>query len=181
MNRDDKPFEYEYDLGDLGRNGTEITLEADAEDRARIAAWAEVPAVESFGAKVHLRKHSANRFALDADLVADVVQDCVVTLEPVKSRIERHVHRELHVAHHTRLKPNEVIPLGAGAGDDEVPEEIVSLEYDVAGPLLEEFTLALDPYPRAPGVEFAAPAALGEAEPARENPFAVLKGLKNRP
>jgi len=177
MESDDRPFEYEYDLGDLGRNGAEIVLAADADARARIAAWADIPKVEAFGATVHLRKHSANRFALDADLVADVVQDCVVTLEPVKGRIEKHVHRELHLAHQIRHRPNEVIPLGAGAGDDEVPEEIESLEYDVAGPLLEEFALALDPYPRAPGVEFAAPA---EAEPVRENPFAVLKNLKNR-
>jgi hypothetical protein len=177
MDSDDRPFEYEYDLGDLGRNGAEITLEADAKERARIAQWAEVTAVEAFGAKVRLRKNSANRFSLDADLVADVVQACVVTLEPVKSRIEKHVHRELHLTHQIRRKPNEVITLGAGAGDDEAPEEIESLQYDVAGPLLEEFTLALDPYPRAPGVEFKAKA---EAEPARENPFAVLKSLKNR-
>jgi len=155
----------------------EITVEADADARARIARWAEIPTVESFAALVNLRKHSANRFALDADLVAEVVQACVVTLEPVKSRIEKHVHRELHLAHRVRQQPHEVISLGAGAGDDEVPEEIESLDYDVAGPLLEEFTLALDPYPRAPGVEFTAPAA---AEPARENPFAVLKSLKNR-
>jgi uncharacterized metal-binding protein YceD (DUF177 family) len=173
----DTPFSCEYDLGDLGRNGAEITLDADATQRARIARWAGVPAVESFGARVHLRKHSANRFSLDADMTADVVQECVVTLEPVRSHLGKHVHRELHLATRLRQRPNEVIPLGAGAGDDEVPEEIESLEYDLAGPLLEEFVLALDPYPRAPGVEFTAPAA---PEPARENPFAVLKSLKNR-
>src|ERR1700749_2624515 len=100
MTTDDKPFEYEYDLGDLGRNGAEITLNADADARARIAKWAEIPAVESFGATVYLRKHSANRFALDADLVADIVQECVVTLVPVKNRIELQVHRELHLTHH---------------------------------------------------------------------------------
>ena len=177
MTTDTTPFEYEYDLGDLGRSGAEITLDTNAEERARIAAWADVPAVEAFGAKVQLRKHSANRFSLDADLTADVVQECVVTLEPVKSRIEKHVHRELHLAHQTRHRPNEVIPLAAGAGDDEVPEEIESLDYNLAGPLLEEFALALDPYPRAPGVEFTVPV---EPEPARENPFAVLKSLKNR-
>ena len=44
-------------------------------------------------------------------------------------------------------------------------------------PLLEEFVLAIDPYPRAPGVEFAAPV---DAEPRPESPFAVLKALKDR-
>ncbi len=69
------------------------------------------------------------------------------------------------------------MPLGVGAGDDEGPEEIDSLTYDLAAPLLEEFVLALDPYPRAPGVEFAAPP---EPEEPKESPFAVLKSLKDR-
>jgi uncharacterized metal-binding protein YceD (DUF177 family) len=172
------PFERDYDLGYLGRNGTEIALAADAAARARIAAWAQIAAVDSFAAAVRLQKHSANRFSLDADLTAEVVQSCVVTLEPVKERIELQVHRELHLAHHLRQRPNEVIPLAPGAGDDEVPDEIESLHYDLAAPLLEEFTLALNPYPRAPGVEFA---AAPEPAPERENPFAVLKSLKSRP
>jgi hypothetical protein len=56
-----------------------------------------------------------------------------------------------------------------------MPEEIDSLHYDLTAPLIEEFILALDPYPRAPGVEFQAP----EGEGAPESPFAVLKGLKS--
>jgi uncharacterized metal-binding protein YceD (DUF177 family) len=176
---DDAPFRYEYDLGDVGRSGgAEVAVAARGEELARIALWAEVRAVEAFGAKVVLKKHSATRFSLDAELVADIVQDCVVTLEPVPSRIERHIHRELHLAERTRFRPGESVPLGAGAGDDEVPEEIDSLEYDLAAPLLEDFVLAIDPYPRAPGAEFAAPP---EPQARPENPFAVLKSLKNQP
>lgn len=169
------PFARDYDLGDLRRGDEEIRVEARGQDLARIAAWADVRAVESFGATVRLRKHSPTRFALDADLVADIVQDCVVTLEPVRSHIDRPFHRELHLAEPVRLKPHESIPLSAGAGDDEVPEEIESLTYDLAAPLLEELLLAIDPYPRAPGVEFAAPP---EPEVRPESPFAVLKSLK---
>jgi hypothetical protein len=171
------PFEHDFNLGDLGRGGAEVRVEARGDDLARIAAWAGVRGVESFGATVELRKHSATRFALDALLEADVVQDCVVTLDPVHGHVSRPVHRELHLAEMVRRKPHESIPRGAGAGDDEVPEEIDSLVYDLAAPLLEELVLALDPYPRAPGVEFAAPAAV-EALP--ESPFAVLKSLKSR-
>ncbi|HUO90590.1 MAG TPA: YceD family protein [Rhizomicrobium sp.] len=174
--RDDRPFSQHYDLGDLGRGGAQIEVAAHGEDLARIAQWAGVRAVEDFAAAVTLTRKSATQFALDADLVADIVQDCVVTLEPVRSRIEKPIHRELHVAERVRLKPHESVPLGAGAGDDEVPEEIESLDYDLAAPLLEEFALAIDPYPRAPGAEFA---ASKEPEARAENPFAVLKRLKN--
>ena len=60
---------------------------------------------------------------------------------------------------------------------DKVPEEIASLHYDVAAPLLEELVLAIDPYPRAPGVEFETPQEPAET---RENPFAALKSLKRQ-
>jgi hypothetical protein len=44
--------------------------------------------------------------------------------------------------------------------------------------VLEELNLALDPYPRAPGVTFEAP----KDEPkAAESPFAVLAKLKTVP
>jgi hypothetical protein len=171
------PFQHIYDLGDLGRSGAEIRVEASGDERARIANWADIRAVTSFGAMVQLRRNSADRFVLDADFVADIIQDCVVTLEPVAGRIAKHVHRELQLGGQVRIKHHETVSLGVGAGDDEVPEEIDRLAYDLAAPLLEEFALAIDPYPRAPGVEFAPPA---EPQDRPESPFAVLKSLQKR-
>ena len=172
------PFQEIYDLGDLGRGTADLRITTSDDDRARIARWADVQAVETFAATMVLRKHAANSFSLDAELTADVVQDCVVTLEPVRSHIARHIHRELHLAPSLRHRSDTTIALSQSAGEDDVPEEIDSLDYDLAGPLLEELVLALDPYPRAPGVEFAAPVEAGEPENKPESPFAVLKSLK---
>jgi hypothetical protein len=41
---------------------------------------------------------------------------------------------------------------------------------------MEEFLLAIDPYPRAPGVAFQPPEGVNEPP---ESPFAALKGLKS--
>jgi hypothetical protein len=147
-------------------------FEASPEERARIAVWAGIAAIDSFTAAIRLTKQSATRFSVHADLVAAVEQTCVVTLVPVRSRLEVPIHRELLLTHTAR--PLKNIELGEAAGDDEVPDEIDSLHYNLAEPLLEEFALALDPYPRAPGVEFAAPAE-DDAKP--ESPFAVLRNL----
>jgi hypothetical protein len=63
------------------------------------------------------------------------------------------------------------------AGGEDEPEEIESLHYDLAAPALEEYSLALDPYPRSPGAEFS----LGTEPPQEtDSPFAVLKGLKGQ-
>ena len=77
----------------------------------------------------------------------------------------------------TGRRPPETADLDLSDRDEEEPEEIDNLHYDLAGPALEEFLLALDPYPRRPGVAFD-PAAVGDPPP--ESPFAVLKSLKSR-
>ena len=83
----------------------------------------------------------------------------------------------MHVLHRPRHPKVPDAELAPAAPDDDVPEELDSPRYDLAAPLLEELSLALDPYPRAPGEDFKAPEQPGGEIP---NPFAVLKKLKDR-
>jgi uncharacterized metal-binding protein YceD (DUF177 family) len=168
------PLQHLFDLGDLSQSGSVVKVEAGGDELARIAKWAGVDAVSRFAAVVNLRRLSQARFNFDADLDADIVQSCVVTLEPVQSHITRHVARELYLAARMSAEEGE---LTLSAGDDDVPETITSLSYDLAAPLLEEFALAIDPYPRKEGAAFAPPA---DRQVAPESPFAVLKSLKER-
>jgi len=101
----------------------------------------------------------------------------VVATTEIEARIEREVPRELLLASPVRRAlPKDALP-PAPSVDDELTEEIGSLTYDLAAPLLEEFSLAIDPYPRAPGVAFEPPK---DSEAKREGPFAALKALKGR-
>lgn len=170
----DLPLKHIFDLGDLTNAGSVAEVKAGPEERVALAAWAGVESVERFGAQVTLRRLAQTRFKLEAILKAEITQACVVSLVPVKSRISREIARELHLA--PRL-PQESGELSHSAGDDDVPEAISSLEYDLAAPLLEEFSLAIDPYPRADGAAFT---PVGDAEEPQQSPFAVLKALKDR-
>ncbi|HUJ47014.1 MAG TPA: DUF177 domain-containing protein [Rhizomicrobium sp.] len=162
------------ELSDLGQAGEEVTLVANAGQRARLAEWAGLEAVDHFEAVVNLKRLSRSRFGYQASVKADITQSCVVTLEPVRSHLSFEFSRELHLAHAVpKGWAEEVAPAPA---DDEGPEEIESTHFDVAAPVLEEFALAIDPYPRAAGVVFKPQA---EAEE-RESPFAALKGLKKQ-
>jgi len=166
----DFPISQPYELGRLGQAGDLVTIAPPGDELARIAEWAGVDAVESFVAKADLRRVTPTRFAVDVVLMADIVQACVVTLDPVKSHIEKAFHRDLFL---TQTKPSldvEVAPV-----DEDGREEIASLRYDLAVPVLEELVLAIDPYPRAPGVAFEAPA---DADDVPDHPFAALKALK---
>jgi hypothetical protein len=168
----DAPLISIYDLSDLSEAGADVTLSTTEEQRTKLAQWAGVDAVEAFVARVTLQRRSANRFAYDAKLMADILQSCVVTLDPVHSHLDVTVERSLHlvkVPSSAQISPHELSP-----GTEEGAEEIQDPRYDIAGPVLEEFALAIDPYPRAPGVVFEAPA---DSRPP-ESPFAALKSLK---
>jgi len=165
------PLSSLYDLSDLSEGGTEVTITANPEQRAQLARWADISAVSDFHALVTLRRISGNRFAYDATLSADIVQACVVTLEPVRSHLALEISRLLHLIKfplNAKISPQEV------SGSEDGPEEIQDARYDIATPLLEEFALAIDPYPRCPGVAF-------KPEPdddTAKGPFEVLKSLK---
>ncbi len=165
------PLRHIFDLGDLSLSGSRVEVSADRDELTRLARWSGVEAVSAFGAQVELRRLAPARFAFDAELEADVVQKCVVTLEPVAAHIAKHVSRELHFSPHPRPQGGE---LTLAAGDQDVPEEIASLDYDLAAPLLEEFVLSIDPYPRKQGATFEPPAREAALP---ESPFAVLKKL----
>jgi uncharacterized metal-binding protein YceD (DUF177 family) len=171
------PLAHSTNLARLGNAGDQVTITADVAQRAAIARWAGLVSLQAFEAKVEIKKLGPDRFGLSFHLTADLSQACVVTLEPVQSRIDCSFSRELHFIGPTRHKQ---VSDDSGAdlvldAEEEGPEEIESLHYDLAGPVLEEFVLSLEPYPRRPGVEFA-PQTDEQDHP--ESPFAVLKDLK---
>jgi uncharacterized metal-binding protein YceD (DUF177 family) len=168
---DSPPLERNYNLGRLASAGDEITITATSDELRRIAEWAEVRSLEALSARITLQKLSATAFRYDAELRAQLTQDCVVTLEPVHSTVERRIHRELYYSQSNTVAGDVVVDADA----DEVREEIATLHYDLAAPLLEELALAIDPYPRAPGVTFSPPS---DKDRPPESPFAVLKNLK---
>jgi len=176
---DSLPITHVYNLNRLGNAGDAVHFAADAAQRAAIAQWSGVVGLDAWAVDVTLSKLGPTRFGLDFTVTADVTQACVVTLEPVANHLEHKFHRELHFAGQIRrqLEADSGPELVLDAGDEEGPEEIESLHYDLAAPALEEYVLALDPYPRKAGVEFDAPKAGLDAP---ESPFAVLKGLKSQ-
>lgn len=169
---DDAPLHRLFDLGELTQAGSAVAIAAKPDDLERLARWLDVGAVKSFSADVTLRRLSQTRFSYAAELTAEVVQSCVVTLEPIESRIARHIERELHL---TDRIPKTTGVQSLTPGDEEAPEEIDSPRYDLCVPLLEELVLAIDPYPRKEGAAFAAPE---DAASAPESPFAALKDLE---
>ena len=115
-----------------------VTVEADAGERSAVAARLRIPDVRMLRCRFSLRRRGP---VVDADgaLEADVVQECVVSLDPV----------EQHVAERFSLR---FVPDGQETLDDdpESPDEIPyrGTSVDLGEATTEQLALALDPYPR---------------------------------
>ena len=181
------PLASPFDLGTVRDRLVEVAIAPNEAQRAAIAHWLGIEGLGSLKAKIVLSRAGADEYAYSGSFEADVVQACVVTLEPVPSHLSGEIARKFKVlprASTRRRKPPAEPPppvpalIDLSAADDDDPELLDQPVLDLAGPLLEELSLALDPYPRAPGASFEVPS---EPQVAAENPFAVLETLKKAP
>ncbi|BDG72020.1 YceD family protein [Roseomonas fluvialis] len=139
-------FSRPVSLARLPEAGREEHLRASPAECAALAKRFAIPAVEWLEATLLLRPEPGGGVMVTGMLRADVVQSCVVSLEPVAQRVEDAVA--------LRLLPPGEDPSDDPEGPDEIPIE--GDTADLGEAMAEQLALALDPYPRAPGAELPA-------------------------
>jgi uncharacterized metal-binding protein YceD (DUF177 family) len=161
------------DVARIDGSGIRMEIEATAAERAALAARFGVPAIDSLRADLQLRRiRGGAAVKLAGRLTADVTQSCVVTLEPVR----QHVEEAFEILYSDDVT-HEQSAIGA-ASEIAWPEPLPAGALDVGEAVAEQLSLALDPYPRAPGVALEARWTGGE-EAAK--PFAALGKLGKPP
>lgn len=155
---------------------TPFELRPDEATRSALAAEMGLLGLRKLSFNGTIAAQGRRDWVLTGKLGATVVQTCVVTLEPVTTRIDTEVERT-YVA-----DLSEPEALEAEMPEDDSVERL-GATIDPASVMAEELALALPPYPRKEGVE------LGEAvyaEPGTApmtdddaKPFAGLSGLRD--
>ncbi|MFL1463772.1 YceD family protein [Roseococcus sp. DSY-14] len=151
-------------LANIPAGGQRLRLAAPEAALPAIAARLGLPAVAALSAEVALSPGRGGRVEARGTLRARVTQECVVTLAPLPAEVAEEIAWRL-------LPPGEE----PSDGDDD-PDDIPSDEagvVDLGEELVQQLSLALDPYPRAPGAEIP-PEHAGGAH----GPFAALARLK---
>lgn len=167
------PFSYPFDLASLTQAAREETLTVPKAACDAIAQSYGVEGIEDFTARFRLTRVSKDEYALAGHFSAVILQTCVLTLKPMRTRTTRDFERTYDIVY-----PNA--PHGVASAtnvelESEDRETLQGTSLDLAVPLLEELSLSIDPYPKMPGVRFEG----GENEPpGHESPFAVLGALK---
>lgn len=156
-----------------------VEIVADEAERLKLAAAYDLAAVDSFRATVELSVGPRGSVEVNGRVVADIVQTCVVSLEPIAARIEEPFSLRF-------VRPSDAPPAprpGAEVVIDperpDPPEVLTGPAIDLGAIAEEAFVLAIDPYPRAPGAAIP-PEADGSLAAPPESPFAVLAGLARR-
>ena len=165
-----------YDTAHLPATGADVTIEASAEQRAALAAAYDLVIVNGLSATVTLTPAAGRIVSVEGQVVADIVQSCVVSLEPVPQHIDEAIS--------ARFAPASALPAQPAAGAarevaidphaPDPPEAMDGTTIDLGALAEEIFVLAIDPYPRAPGAELP-PEGRDEPDSAEESPFAVLR------
>ncbi|MEJ8560793.1 DUF177 domain-containing protein [Yoonia sp. GPGPB17] len=163
-------------LADLAtRKPTVFELVPTADERKAVAAALDIVGIKKLRFSGKLTPQGRQDWTLSAELGATVVQDCVVTLDPVTARIDEAILRS-YVADTPEIEASEV----------EMPEddtvEALPETLDLAQVMIEALSLALPPYPRVEGADlsqavFAEPGVTPMSDD-EAKPFAGLGALR---
>jgi uncharacterized metal-binding protein YceD (DUF177 family) len=163
------PLSRPVDVTNLPPQGSEVHVEATAEECAALAQDFGLPGIRSLAGDFTL-KSSVKGVHVTGTVKADVTQICVVTLDPFDSVIEEEV--EVDFAEPSGMPPEPPTEMH----EYEPPDEIVNGEIDLGALTAEFLALGLDPYPRKPGVDFE----YRDPADTDDSPFAALRKLKGK-
>jgi uncharacterized metal-binding protein YceD (DUF177 family) len=159
-------------LDAIGAAGQTVTITAEPAERAALAERFGLIALDRFEAEVRLER-DGEVIRAQGRLIADVVQACIASDEPVPSAIDEKF--ALRFVPEDALAEGEEIELSE-IDCDTLPHDGKIIELGEA--VAETLALALDPFPRSPTAEAALREAgvIGEDEvKAASSPFAKLR------
>ena len=153
-----------------------FTLKPDGTARQTLAETLGIRSIRKLTFQGEVQPDGAQDLQLRGNLGATVVQDCVVTGDPVTTRIDELVLRR-YLADFTDPETEE-----AEMPEDDTAEALPA-SLDLAEVMAEALALALPPWPRAEGI---APVDITVTEPGKTpmteeeiKPFAALKSLRD--
>ncbi|MBX3570502.1 MAG: DUF177 domain-containing protein [Rhizobiaceae bacterium] len=157
------PISFEVSVARLPGRGLPVAFEADARQRAALAEVHGLAAVEALRVDLVVSTWKRKGVRVEGKVTADIVQECIVTLEPVPSRLEEAISATF-LPEESKLGREGIGLAGEILIDvdgPDSPETFAGDRIDVGALAEEYFGLGIDPYPRKSGVALAR----SEAEP----------------
>ena len=173
-------------LDAVGQEDLVMEISATEEERYALVRRFGLLALSKLKAELRLRRREeAGILLVEGRIEAEVTQACVVTLEPVTSRLAEPVEWRYS------LEPSVTDAGSEGTrGGPEVEVEIEEIDppepvgpegIDLGEAVAQQFSVALEPYPRAEGASLAHLEWADAGRPEKpDGPFAVLESLRRK-
>ncbi|HEU4986032.1 MAG TPA: DUF177 domain-containing protein [Rhizobiaceae bacterium] len=171
------PVAFPVNVQRLPQKGMPVTIVADDEQRKALADAHGLVSVDGFRSDLTIRPWKKDGVRVSGTVKADIVQTCVVTLDPLEAHIEEEISA-IFVPEGSSLArdPIEGGEMVLDAEGPDSPETFRGETIDVGGLAEEFFELAIDPYPRK--ADATVEAELPEPETVASGPLYVkLKKL----
>lgn len=135
--------------------------------------------IEALNARVAVGRRAGGLIRVEGRLRAQIVQDCVLSLEPVPQAIDEAFRLDFAREKHAEGREGGEILLSAAA---DAPEPLEGSSIDIGEIVAEQLALLADPYPRRAGVSLAdvlaQPAPRQRKISNKNKPFAALRKLR---
>lgn len=166
-----------YDVSDIPSAGISGSINLVESERENVATLLQTPEVSKFQFEYALVPDQRKRFRLKGRLTANVVQECIITMEPVEATIDEEIQidlwpsKDVEIAEKLAEEEGRTILL-------EGPEPIIDGQIDVGQLAYECLADLLDPFPRKTGAEFESTCSKTAKMDTQPNkPFANLDEL----
>ncbi|MFK7903154.1 MAG: DUF177 domain-containing protein [Nitratireductor sp.] len=174
-------LKYEINVDVLPASGFSVKFEASEEECQKVAIEADLLEVKSLKVDLLFRRWRRDGIELKGRIYANVVQPCVITLEPVPSSFVEEVEHTFLPEGSKLAKPrlNEDGEMVLDPDGADIPDLFAGKKLDVWEIILEHLLLGLDPFPRSEGADLSKVAGKNvEVDAAdKTSPFAQLSKL----
>lgn len=174
---------HEINIAVLPGKGRRVKLEPNEVESMELANEAGIVSVEWCLCELEFRRWRRDGVAVTGTVKANITQECVVTLEPIQTKIDEQIDRTFLPDGSKLLRPrlsSDGEMIVDFEGKDE-PEMFLGETLDAWEIAMEHFILGIDLFARKPGAEFVISSDTekdSEIDQSEEkSPFAALKGL----
>jgi hypothetical protein len=144
------PVSFDVHINRMPQKGLPVVIEANEKQRAALAEAHGLDSVKRFRAELMVTAWKRNGVKVAGQVEADIVQTCVVTLEPIENHISEDVSG-LFLPEDSKLGREGFETAGEillSADGPDSPELFSGDTIDVGALAEEFFGLGIDPYPR---------------------------------
>lgn len=171
--QNDLPWTYEIELASVPLEGKSFELVPDEATRKRLAEVANVVAIPALKVMLEVRPVGTDAADVVGKLEGVVRQTCVVSLDEFDNPLAENFSVDFAVNPETEAETDDEEEI------EDLPDPIIDGKIDLGALATEFLILAVDPYPRKPGVAFEAPVTEEPAPEPKRSPFEGLSGLKD--